>query len=228
MKKFTKLFLSCAAAAALTAAVATSAMAAEHKSLKVGAYTLDASGTFGTVTIETETPDDMKTLLVLNKGKDLTNFDPEAGDVLQIDQNGTIATVKLPALSEDNESHKGTYMVYMGGTSGDIYAGSFTIGGSPVKIGDANLDGKVIAQDASMTLEFAVKKNASMTGSKAGAVYNSADGKDGVLLIGDANVDGKVIAQDASMILEYAVKKNATMAGSKAGTEVMASPAAAE
>lgn len=152
MKKFTKLFLSCTAVAAITAAVATSAMAAEYKSLTVGAYALDASGTFGTVEIKTETPDDMKTLLVLNKGKDLTDFAP--ADVLQIDQDGTIATVKLPAYSEENEDHKGTYNVYMGGTSGEIYAGSFTIGATPVLVGDADPNGRITPNDSVLMLQW--------------------------------------------------------------------------
>lgn len=218
MKKFTKLFLSCAAAAALTAAVATSAMAADG-TLKA-TYALDEGGATGTVTITCDSQDTMKTLLVLNKGKDLTNF--TADDVLQIDQNGTITSVKLPALSENNDSHKGTYMVYMGGTSGDIYAGSFTIGGSPVKVGDANMDGSIGPQDASYILSTAVGlENAA--DNYTGKEYSCADMASGTYKIGDANMDGSVGPQDASYVLSTSVGlENA--ADNYTGKETMVSP----
>lgn len=186
MKKFTKLFLSCAAAAALTAAVATSAMAADYKSLSA-TYALDEGGATGTVTITCDSQDEMKTLLVLNKGKDLTNF--AAGDVLQIDQDGTIATVKLPALSKDNDSHKGTYMVYMGGTSGDIYAGSFTIGAEPVLVGDVATNGKVQGNDATAILRHVATIEGSVI----------TDPK--TLFMADVNGNGKVQGNDATCVL---------------------------
>lgn len=188
MKKFTKLFLSCAAAAALTAAVATSAMAADG-TLKA-TYALDEGGATGTVTITCASEDEMKTLLVLNKGKDLTNF--TADDVLQIDQNGTITSVKLPALDEKNDSHKGTYMVYMGGTSGDIYAGSFKIGGSDRLLGDVELDGTLDAFDC-----LGIAKHSA----KVSLITD-----DETKLAADANDDASIDAFDALDVAKYAAK----------------------
>lgn len=185
MKKFTKLFLSCAAAAALTAAVATSAMAADGT--LTATYALDEGGATGTVTITCKSGDDTKTLLVLNKGKDLTNFTKD--DVLQIDQDKEITTVKLPALDEKNDSHKGTYMVYMGGTSGDIYAGSFTIGAEPVLVGDVATNGKVQGNDATAILRHVATIEGSVI----------TDPK--TLFMADVNGNGKVQGNDATCVL---------------------------
>ena len=98
MKKFSKLFLSCAAVAAVTAAVATSAMAAGGISATYTAagenettakLTIDASGYTA----------DQKTLLIVPSSVSLDKV--TAGDVVQIDQNAEIVDVVLPADLKD-------------------------------------------------------------------------------------------------------------------------------
>ena len=96
MKKFSKLFLSCAAVAAVTAAVATSVMAAGISATYAPA---DATHETATLTIDASGyTAAQKTLLVLKPGKTLETVKVSEGDVLQIDQqdgNDTI-TVALP------------------------------------------------------------------------------------------------------------------------------------
>ena len=151
MKKFTKLFLSCAAVAAVTAAVATSAMAAD-KTL-TASYETDATTGLGKVTITCDSQDTTKTLLVLKPGSDKTAV--KTTDILQIDQkDGAITEAVIPALDETKEADKGTYTVLVGGTSGDIYVGTFTIGATPVLIGDADQDKFVDASDATAILKY--------------------------------------------------------------------------
>ena len=153
MKKFTKLFLSCAAVAAVTAAVATSAMAAE-KTL-TAEYNAADGATVGTVTINCESTDATKTLLILKPNADKTNI--AATDILQIDQAANITTATVPLLSEENEADKGTYYVLMGGESGDVYVGSFKIGAPTVLIGDVNLDKNITLGDATGIIQYKLK-----------------------------------------------------------------------
>lgn len=151
MKKFTKLFLSCAAVAAVTAAVATSAMAAE-KTL-TATYNEPAEGaTTTTVTIQCDSKDDLKTLLILKPGVDRTSITDPQNQILQIDQTGTIATATVPVL--DEETDKGTYKVYMGGSSGDIYVGSFSIGGTEILVGDADGNTRITPNDSVVILQY--------------------------------------------------------------------------
>ena len=115
MKKFSKLFLSCAAVAAVTAAVATSAMAAGEISAK---YTPAETGaTTASLKIETKYDADQKTLLIVPSSVSLDKV--TADDVVQIDQNAEIVDVVLPAKLKD-----GTYTVYMGG-DGQVYSDTF-------------------------------------------------------------------------------------------------------
>lgn len=147
MKKFSKLFLSCAAVAAVTAAVATSAMAAgisatyapagENATAKL---TIDASGYTA----------DQKTLLIVPSSVSLDKV--TADDVVQIDQNAEIVDVALPADLKD-----GKYTVYMGG-DGQVYSDTFRVGAGKVLIGDANQDGYVEAADATAILKYNINK----------------------------------------------------------------------
>ncbi len=147
MKKFSKLFLSCAAVAAVTAAVATSAMAAGGISATYTAagenettakLTIDASGYTA----------DQKTLLIVPSSVSLDKV--TAGDVVQIDQNAEIVDVVLPADLKD-----GTYTVYMGG-DGQVYSDTFRVGAGKVLIGDADQDGFVDGGDATAILKYNV------------------------------------------------------------------------
>ena len=181
MKKFSKLFLSCAAVAAVTAAVATSAMAAGGISATYTAagenettakLTIDASGYTA----------DQKTLLIVPSSVSLDKV--TAGDVVQIDQNAEIVDVVLPADLKD-----GTYTVYMGG-DGQVYSDTFRVGAGKVLIGDADQDGFVDGGDATTILKYNV-----------GSVELVGDGQ----AAADADQDGFVDGGDATAILKYNV-----------------------
>lgn len=188
MKKFTKLFLSCAAVAAVTAAVATSAMAAD-KTL-TASYSVAEGASVGTVTITCASEDEAKTLLILKPGADKTAI--KADDILQIDQAGTIATATVPVL--DEEADKGTYIVLMGGTSGDIYEGKFKIGQGEILMGDVDLDGKVNLTDATKIADHFIK-----------AYFDET-----ALIAADVNEDEKVNLSDATCVANYFVKPSGT------------------
>lgn len=180
MKKFSKLFLSCAAVAAVTAAVATSAMAAGEISAK---YTPAETGaTTASLKIETKYDADQKTLLIVPSSVSLDKV--TADDVVQIDQNAEIVDVLLPAKLKD-----GTYTVYMGG-DGQVYSDTFRVGAGKVLIGDADQDGFVDGGDATTILKYNV-----------GSVELVGDGQ----AAADADQDGFVDGGDATAILKYNV-----------------------
>ena len=192
MKKFTKLFLSCAAVAAVTAAVATSAMAAE-KTL-TASYDKNATTGLGEVTITCDSTDDMKTLLILKPGA--SKDDIKTADVLQIDQAAAITKATIPALqteddAEGNNPDKGTYTVLMGGTSGDIYVGTFKIGSAGVLIGDADLNEDITLADATAIIQYKLK---------------GKELSEEALLAADANQDEDVSLGDATAVIQYKLK----------------------
>ena len=180
MKKFSKLFLSCAAVAAVTAAVATSAMAAGEVS---ATYTPAETGaTTASLKITTKYTADQKTLLIVPSSVSLDKV--TADDVVQIDQNAEIVDVVLPADLKD-----GTYKVYMGG-DGQVYSDTFRVGAGKVLIGDADQDGFVDGGDATTILKYNV-----------GSVELVGDGQ----AAADADQDGFVDGGDATAILKYNV-----------------------
>lgn len=180
MKKFSKLFLSCAAVAAVTAAVATSAMAAGEVS---ATYTPAETGaTTASLKITTKYTADQKTLLIVPSSVSLDKV--TADDVVQIDQNAEIVDVVLPADLKD-----GTYTVYMGG-DGQVYSDTFRVGAGKVLIGDADQDGFVDSGDATTILKYNV-----------GSVELVGDGQ----AAADADQDGFVDGGDATAILKYNV-----------------------
>ena len=180
MKKFSKLFLSYAAVAAVTAAVATSAMAAGEVS---ATYTPAETGaTTASLKITTKYTADQKTLLIVPSSVSLDKV--TADDVVQIDQNAEIVDVVLPADLKD-----GTYTVYMGG-DGQVYSDTFRVGAGKVLIGDADQDGFVDGGDATTILKYNV-----------GSVELVGDGQ----AAADADQDGFVDGGDATAILKYNV-----------------------
>lgn len=186
MKKFSKLFLSCAAVAAVTAAVATSAMAAGEVS---ATYTPAADGaTTASLKITTNYTADQKTLLIVPSSVTLDKV--SADDVVQIDQNADIVDVVLPANLKD-----GTYTVYMGG-DGQVYSTNFKVGNaSSVLVGDVN-------QDASITLGDATAIARHKTGA---APITDAD----ALIAADTNYDDSITLGDATCIVMYKIGNTA-------------------
>lgn len=183
MKKFSKLFLSCAAVAAVTAAVATSAMAAGEVS---ATYTPAETGaTTASLKITTKYTADQKTLLIVPSSVSLDKV--TADDVVQIDQNAEIVDVALPADLKD-----GKYTVYMGG-DGQVYSTNFKVGNaSSVLVGDVNQDTKINLSDATGVVQHAMKVKA----------ITDAD----ALIAADANDDSKINLSDATCIVKYSVK----------------------
>lgn len=190
MKKFSKLFLSCAAVAAVTAAVATSAMAAGEVS---ATYTPAETGaTTASLKIETKYDADQKTLLIVPSSVSLDKV--TADDVVQIDQNAEIVDVVLPAKLKD-----GTYTVYMGG-DGKIHETTFHVGaGEEILVGDVNQDPlhMIDGTDAVLVLKHSVADPGDadyLTGAKfqAAAQCNA---------LNDTIADGI----DATVILKYSV-----------------------
>ena len=182
MKKFSKLFLSCAAVAAVTAAVATSAMAAGEVT---ATYTPAADGaTTASLKIETKYDADQKTLLIVPSSVSLDKV--SAGDVVQIDQNAEIVDVVLPADLKD-----GKYTVYMGG-DGQVYSTNFKVGNaSSVLVGDVTQDEEIDLSDATAIVNHFVKIE-TVTGD--------------ALIAADVNYDDEVDLSDATCVVNYFVK----------------------
>lgn len=179
MKKFSKLFLSCTAVAAVTAAVATSAMAAGEVS---ATYTPAADGaTTASLKITTNYTADQKTLLIVPSSVTLDKV--SADDVVQIDQNADIVDVVLPANLKD-----GKYTVYMGG-DGQVYSTNFKVGNaSSVLVGDATQDDSIDLDDATAVVKHYMEMN-TLTGD--------------ALIAADANGDESVDLDDATCIVKY-------------------------
>ena len=195
MKKFSKLFLSCAAVAAVTAAVATSAMAAVEISAEYSAET-------ASLKITTKYTADQKTLLIVPSSVSLDKV--TADDVVQIDQNAEIVDVALPADLKD-----GKYTVYMGG-DGQVYSTNFKVGTGTDEeyiVGDSNSDGKIRTGDANAILWYTVDDKA--VEGKSFNVGKKIVTADGELAIGDSNKDGKIRTGDANAILWYTVDDKA-------------------
>ena len=182
MKKFSKLFLSCAAVAAVTAAVATSAMAAGEIS---ATYTAAGENATAKLTIDASGyTADQKTLLIVPSSVSLDKV--TNGDVVQIDQNAEIVDVVLPADLKD-----GKYTVYMGG-DGQVYSTNFNVGNvSSVLIGDVNQDDEVTLADATeIILDYVGTKE-----------ITNADAK----VAADCNDDEDITLGDATCIINYYV-----------------------
>lgn len=182
MKKFSKLFLSCAAVAAVTAAVATSAMAAGEIS---ATYTAAGENATAKLTIDASGyTADQKTLLIVPSSVSIDKVTD--GDVVQIDQNAEIVDVVLPADLKD-----GKYTVYMGG-DGQVYSTNFNVGNvSSVLIGDVNQDDEVTLADATeIILDYVGTKE-----------ITNADAK----VAADCNDDEDITLGDATCIINYYV-----------------------
>ena len=193
MKKLTKLIFSCAAVAAVTAALGTAALAEE---VKVVGNNL--SGTYDTETGILNLTDGYvsdaegdQTILVLKP--DATIADVKDADIAYVNQAGDVATIARFADLAD-----GTYTVRVGGGA-TIFEGTFTIGddepnpptpGDIIIIGDVNLDGDIDSTDATWVLESLVN-NRTLDAKNAKAAYTRTGG------------NGRVAAQDSANILKY-------------------------
>ena len=211
MKKFSKLFLSCAAVAAVTAAVATSAMAAD--SLGAIERTSGVSADSISITLpETYANESgQKTLLILAPNYLSDDGKINTDKVLQIDQDafadqdeekaGVQVVVPIKKLVEptaDADNDKGTYTVLMGGgKSNKVYTGTFRVGvGSSRLLGDIDGNEVITAIDAS-----AVAKHCAEITTLTGEALQAADADDnGVITVIDASEIAKYCADLTSKV----------------------------
>lgn len=202
MKKFTKLFLSCAAVAAVTAAVATSAMAADPVTLKGDL----AGSTYADGKLTIVAPADMdttKTATLLVVEGDGTTV--EAAKVEGIDQSASgVAFDKTGLKSAPDE---GKYKVMLGyytkGENSTFKVAKSNLFGSAVIVGDVNMDGEFGTDDASAVLTHIVEEN--LTGDALIAAQQS-----------NALGDTEVGTDDASEILAYIVNGESDSVGHEA------------
>ena len=206
MKKFSKLFLSCAAVAALTAAVATSAMADTVD------VTGDVTGTYDTetgklaITAPTDMDADSQATLLVYEGAAATEV--TADSVVGIDQaadaaftkNGLKDKPQVPA--EGNTEYTVKLGYYADGTF-TVKTGTLTLGeveGVEITIGNVNNDTDIDALDANAILWYGVDEAYS---ANVGKTINLSDGK--TMLVGNVNNDTDIDALDANAILWYGV-----------------------
>ncbi len=191
MKKFTKLFLSCTAVAAITAALSASAMAAE----------VDLKGSDGIVgTYDTETgvvslttlpnaDDAIKTVLVLKPSEvsaSDTGITVVAENIIGIDQTAELTEVKLDASKVNTENNN--YTVLVGGSSGKVYKATFGAGGAGILMGDVNATGDVDGADALAIVRHSLEMpGAILTGDNLAAAdvneTKDVDGADALCII---------------------------------------------
>ncbi len=209
MKKFTKLFLACAAVTAVTAAIATTAMAATP-------VTGDVTGSYaeGTVTLES-VPAGATTVLVLDKNADTTAVKDE--DILYISQDD-ITTTSIKLKGAPTEADATDAIVLFGCYENPADKTGFKIlkakigetAGEEVLVGDATGDDKISTKDAT-----AILKNASSGGAEGiEAEY--------VERAAYANGDYKVSTKDATCVLKCASNNGPTGAeGEYAGVRMV-------
>ncbi len=153
------------------------------KSLDVS-YSTSETWDTGVITIAAPSEDYQKTLMVLKPGTDKANI--LVKDIIAIDQGEDISQVRIPALDETTDA--GVYTVLMGGTSGDIYMGTFSIGAASILCGDLDKDCEISIYDAQQIAKYDV---------------GSVDLSEEDLLAADCDFDGKVNSRDALEILKY-------------------------
>ncbi len=184
MKKFTKLFLACAAVTAVTAAVATTAMAA------VDVTGGELTGTYenGQLTL-TNLTDKAETVLVLKAETDTKAV--KDSDILYVNQD-EFSTIKL--MGAPSEEAVAGSIVLVGYTDDK---GQFAIlqgkigGGGDILIGDVKVDGKITLADATSVVQHFVG-NTKIT---------DAD----LLVAANTNDDDKITLADATCIVQYFV-----------------------
>lgn len=207
MKKFTKLFLSCAAVAAVTAAVATTAMAADITSSDGLKGSYDAAT--NKVTLEAPADADTAKEMTFLVFEGETDTSVAAETVIGIDQNTGLP--ENTGLIEDSvvgeEDPEVTYTVKLGyyptgeNSTFTVLTGTFKAGkssGVEVLVGDADDDDDITANDASEILKSVVNKPNVIT-DKNKVAYTDGD--------------YDITAQDASNDLAKVVNKPCGNAG---------------
>ncbi len=183
MKKFTKLFLTCAAVTAVTAAVATTAMAA------VDVTGGELTGTYenGQLTL-TGLTEKAETVLVLKADADVKAVKDE--DILYVNQD-EFGTIKLMGAPTEEDATGAIVLVGYTDDKGEFGILQGKIGGSDVLIGDVDGNKDIDLDDATEIVKHSVKL---ITLSGDAAVAADVDGNK------DIDLD------DATCIVRYSVK----------------------
>lgn len=180
MKNFKKVLLAGAAIAAMTAAVATSAMAADDFTAAYANGKITLSGVPAACTAQ-----DQVTMVVIS-GKDDVN--PTSENLKQIGQeagaDSVFATIPVGTLAD------GDYIVKLGGTDGNIYSDTFTVGDPDTEyiLGDADGNNKVDVRDANMIVRYTLG-------------YETLD--ETAMKAANVNGDATVDVRDANVIVRY-------------------------
>ena len=204
MKKLTKIIFSCAAVAAVTAAVGTAAMAADLKAPEWAANGITGSAALdGTVTIEGYTGQAAgaeETILIFKvaDGDDVTAASvKEDGQIEYINQEKVESAspfAKAITLKNGAITEAGTYVVRIGGTDGSIKEAIITVSednggdeptpGSDRKLGNVNDDTAINVLDVTAIAQHSVG-SITLTGDKLQAADVTDDGSVNVLDVTD-------------------------------------------
>lgn len=189
MKKFTKLLLSCAAVAALTAAVASSAMA-EAVEIKGGEITGTYDNGALTITAPTDMKADSQATLLMYAGTETT---VAADSVAAIDQAANAAFTKTGVKDAATvDAGETTYTVMLGyyNEAGTFKVLKGTLFGSNVVIGDVDLNGNITLGDATKIVNHTIDAEI-LTGDSLAAA--------------DTDGNGNITLGDATCIVNYTV-----------------------
>jgi hypothetical protein len=205
MKKLTKIMLSLAAAATVTAAMAVTAMAVDTIT---GTY----DNTTGQVTMDGVIGSGKsQTILVLDSNEDIAYIN-------QIDNNGQFSTFMLAAGLQSTTPV--TYNIKIGGTDKSLQTGTLTIAADApatvtIIIGDADGNGKINMTDVNRIGRYVTKKT---TGTGlTGQEKTKTDGTK--YIIGDADGNSKINMTDVNRVGRYVTKK--TTGTGNTGQEVV-------
>ncbi len=192
------------AVSAITAAIATSAMAAS--------ITGDVTGNYdeatGVMTLNTDAlgadKDAQTTVLVIGPNGDETAV--EQDDIVYINQGVSFDFGSMGLLgSPTEENGAGTYKVKVGyyvGGEFKVASGSFTLGGTEILVGEVDGAPNITAVDATCTLRYANGRKDEAQVKNAGKTIQLSDGT--TTLVGEVDGAANITAVDATCILRYA------------------------
>ncbi len=149
MKNFKKLLLAGAAITAMSAALATSAMAADDFTATYADGTVTLTGVPAEVTSQ-----DQVTMVVINGMDDVNPTEENLKQIGQEDGAADVfATIPVGELAD------GTYTVKLGGTAGKIYMDTFTVGDVDPEgmLGDVDGSGAIEGTDASRIVNHVLR-----------------------------------------------------------------------
>lgn len=169
MKNFKKLLLAGAAITAMSAALATSAMAADDFTATYADGTVTLSGVPAEVTSQ-----DQVTMVVINGMDDVNPTEENLKQIGQKDGAADVfATIPVGELAD------GTYTVKLGGTAGKIYMDTFTVGDVDPEgmLGDVDGENGIETTDASLVVNHVLEIAPLTTEQQTRA---DVDGKNGI------------------------------------------------